>query len=148
MEKTHVEENSTPHSMDLDSGDVSESDSNVASTYTMLPDYPIQLVRPDTVHHRHLEIVESNVKYLHHIDSAVAIVAVVGKYHSGKSFLLNQLMRRQQGFGIGPTVRPETMGIWMWGRVSKILSHTESLLCILTGWKMFFRCSVAVVMIG
>ena len=82
-----------------------------------LPDHPIQLVRPDPVHHQHLEIVDSNVKYLYHIDSAIAVVAVVGKYHSGKSFLLNQLMRKQRGFGIGPTVRPETMGIWMWGKV-------------------------------
>ncbi len=88
-----------------------------------LPDHPIQLVRPDAVHHQRLEIVSSNVKYLYHIDSAIAVVAVVGKYHSGKSFLLNQLMRKQRGFGIGPTVKPETMGIWMWGKVRDVLEN-------------------------
>jgi len=85
----------------------------------ILPDRPIQLVRPDSARHQNLEIVASNVKFLYHINSALAVVAVVGKYHSGKSFLLNQLMKKQRGFGVGPTVRPETMGIWMWGKVRR-----------------------------
>lgn len=82
-----------------------------------LPDRPLQLVRPDPVHHRNLELVPENVKRLHHVNKAVAVVAVVGKFHSGKSFLLNQLMGKQEGFGVGPTVKPQTMGIWMWGKV-------------------------------
>lgn len=81
------------------------------------PDYPIQLIRPDPLEHRKLELISSNVRYLHRINSSVAVIAVVGKYHSGKSFLLNQLMGKQEGFGIGPSVRPQTMGIWMWGKV-------------------------------
>ena len=84
-----------------------------------MPDRPLQLVRPDPVHHRNLELVPENVKRLHHVNKAVAVVAVVGKFHSGKSFLLNQLMGKQEGFGVGPTVRPKTMGIWMWGKVVK-----------------------------
>ncbi len=91
---------------------------DAAYTYADCPDQPIQLVRPDTVEHRRLEIVDANIKCLHHIDSAVAVIAVVGKFHSGKSFLLNQLMGKQNGFGIGPSVRPQTMGIWMWGQVN------------------------------
>lgn len=85
-----------------------------------LPDRPIQLLRPDPTHHRRLEVVERNVKHLHHINTAVAVVAVVGKFHSGKSFLLNQLMGKKNGFGVGPSVRPQTMGIWMWGKVRKM----------------------------
>lgn len=81
------------------------------------PDRPIQLIRPDPAHHRRLELIERNVKHLHHINTAVAVVAVVGKFHSGKSFLLNQLMGKKNGFGVGPSVRPQTMGIWMWGKV-------------------------------
>ena len=80
-------------------------------------DQPLQLIHPDPNHHRNLEIISSNVKHLHHIHTAVAVVAVVGKFHSGKSFLLNQLMGKQEGFGVGPSVRPHTMGIWMWGKV-------------------------------
>ena len=82
-----------------------------------LPDRPLQLVRPDPSEHKRLIVVEENLKHLHHVTSAVAVVAVVGKYHSGKSFLLNQLMGKKNGFGVGPTLRPQTMGIWMWGKV-------------------------------
>ena len=85
--------------------------------FEALPDKPVQLVRPDPLHHLRLEIVDENVRHLHHIKTAVAVVAVVGKFHSGKSFLLNQLMQKQEGFGVGPYVRPQTMGIWMWGKV-------------------------------
>ncbi|KAM7304900.1 hypothetical protein ISCGN_014800 [Ixodes scapularis] len=61
------------------------------------------------------------------IEGPVATIAVVGKFHSGKSFLMNQLMGKTKGFGIGPTVRPETMGIWMWGQVGEF--RPISLLC-------------------
>ncbi|CAG2177788.1 unnamed protein product, partial [Oppiella nova] len=79
------------------------------------PEKPLQLVRPD-VHHKRLVIVEENVKLLHRLVGPVATVAVVGKFHSGKSFLMNQLMGKSSGFGIGPDTRPKTMGIWMWGK--------------------------------
>ncbi|CAG2111870.1 unnamed protein product [Medioppia subpectinata] len=79
------------------------------------PEKPIQLVRPD-VHHKRLVIVDENVKLLHRLVGPVATVAVVGKFHSGKSFLMNQLMGKSSGFGVGPDVRPKTMGIWMWGK--------------------------------
>ena len=86
--------------------------------YRDFPDHPVQLIHPDPLEHRKLEIIDSNIKYLHSIDSSVAVIAVVGKFHSGKSFLLNQLMGKQDGFGIGPSVKPQTMGIWMWGKVN------------------------------
>lgn len=84
---------------------------------SLLPDRPLQLVQPDPTEHRRLVVVEENLKHLHHVNSAVAVVAVVGKYHSGKSFLMNQLMGKKNGFGIGPSLQPQTMGIWMWGQV-------------------------------
>ena len=84
---------------------------------SLLPDRPLQLVQPDPTEHRRLVVVEENLKHLHHVNSAVAVVAVVGKYHSGKSFLMNQLMGKKNGFGIGPSLQPQTMGIWMWGEV-------------------------------
>ena len=89
--------------------------------FKALPDHPIQLVRPDPNHHKKLEVIEKNMRHLHYITNGVAVVAVVGKFHSGKSFLLNQLMGKYDGFGIGPTVRPHTMGIWMWGKVSLVI---------------------------
>ncbi|XP_065185296.1 guanylate-binding protein 2-like [Sycon ciliatum] len=79
-------------------------------------DAPIQLVRPNPKGHEELEIVEEGLKRLAQVPSPLALIAVVGKFHTGKSFLLNQVMRKQRGFGVGSTVRPETMGIWMWGK--------------------------------
>lgn len=80
-------------------------------------DAPIQLVRPNPNGHEQLEVVEEGLKYLASVPSPLALIAVVGKFHTGKSFLLNQVMRKQGGFGVGRTVQPETMGIWMWGKV-------------------------------
>ncbi len=94
------------------------------------PDRPLQLVRPDA-QHKGLVLVEENLRLLHAIRQPVSTVAVVGKYHSGKSFLLNQIMakeagfghshhRVEEGFGVGSAVDPQTMGIWVWGRPMKI----------------------------
>ena len=91
-----------------------------------LLDEPVQLVRPDPLHHRNLVIVRENVQHLHHMHGAVAVVAVVGKFHSGKSFLMNQLMGKQNGFGIGPSVQPKTMGVWMWGKVHHPQTHPQT----------------------
>ena len=47
----------------------------------------------------------------------IGIISLVGKYRTGKSFLLNRvLLNKQQnsGFGVGPTFRPCTKGIWIW----------------------------------
>lgn len=82
---------------------------------TLTSDVPIQLVKPAD-NHRDLELVEHNLMLLRKLQGPVAIVAVVGKFHSGKSFLMNQLMGKSAGFGIGPSVQPKTMGIWMWGQ--------------------------------
>ena len=79
------------------------------------PNEPIQLVRPDP-DHKKLEVIEQNLSFLHQVTAPLAVVAVVGTFHSGKSFLMNQLMRKGSGFGVGPSVQPETMGIWMWGQ--------------------------------
>ncbi|XP_013388840.1 guanylate-binding protein 2 [Lingula anatina] len=83
------------------------------------PDQPLQLVRPGQ-DHKTLEVVEENFKMLQRIEGSVATVAVVGKFHTGKSFLLNQLMGKSNGFGVGPYVTPQTMGIWMWGKPLEI----------------------------
>ncbi|XP_019643168.1 PREDICTED: uncharacterized protein LOC109484356 [Branchiostoma belcheri] len=92
-----------------------EVEEEVLENWREFPEQPLQLVRPD-VTHKKLVLVQQNVKLLHRISGAVATIAVVGKFHSGKSFLMNQLMGKSSGFGVGPYVRPHTMGIWMWGK--------------------------------
>ena len=106
-------------SLTTEGADTNDSVSYIRNEQEPLPDRPLQLVKPDLQQHKRLILVEDNVKHLHFIKDAVAVVVVVGKFHSGKSFLLNQLMGKQEGFGIGPSVKPQTMGIWMWGKVAE-----------------------------
>ena len=47
-------------------------------------------------------------------EAPVVVVAVVGAYRTGKSFLLNRLMGKQDGFPLGSTVQSKTKGIWGW----------------------------------
>jgi hypothetical protein len=52
------------------------------------------------------------------IDYPVAVIAVVGMYRTGKSFLMNRiLLDSSDGFQVGPTVNPCTKGLWLWNRV-------------------------------
>lgn len=47
----------------------------------------------------------------------IGIISLVGKYRTGKSFLLNRVLlntTQSGGFGVGPTIRPCTKGIWIW----------------------------------
>eukprot|EP01135_Chromosphaera_perkinsii_P011048 Nk52_evm7s2325 gene=Nk52_evmTU7s2325 len=116
---------------------------------------PIQLVRPDSTHTK-LEVVEENLCVLTDLpdDISVAVVAVVGPFHSGKSFLLNQLIgenfihedekkekeatstststtpgetrKEDAGFKLGPSVEPTTMGIWSWGRPQIVVREPKN----------------------
>ena len=47
----------------------------------------------------------------------IGIISLVGKYRTGKSFLLNRIIlnrKEKLGFNVGPTIRPCTKGIWIW----------------------------------
>ena len=48
------------------------------------------------------------------IDKPLVVASVVGSYRTGKSFLLNLLMKRTDGFPLGSTIEAKTKGIWMW----------------------------------
>jgi hypothetical protein len=81
-----------------------------------LPDKfrPFQLVRPNESH-TGFEVVSESVSRLLSASAKkrIAVVSVVGPYHSGKSFLLNALIGRTDVFSVGPKTSPETMGLWM-----------------------------------
>ena len=47
----------------------------------------------------------------------IGVLSLVGKYRTGKSFLLNRVLiekKSLKGFDVGPTIRPCTKGIWLW----------------------------------
>ncbi|KAM4872170.1 guanylate-binding protein 7-like [Thomomys bottae] len=54
------------------------------------------------------------VRVLEKITQPVVVVAIVGMYRTGKSYLMNQLAGKNHGFQLGSTVRSQTKGIWMW----------------------------------
>jgi GTPase SAR1 family protein len=48
------------------------------------------------------------------IEDNIAVICVAGLYRTGKSYLLNRLLGRQEAFEIGPTINSCTKGIWIW----------------------------------
>ncbi|OWK05280.1 hypothetical protein Celaphus_00002353, partial [Cervus elaphus hippelaphus] len=54
------------------------------------------------------------LKILSAIRQPVVVVAIVGLYRTGKSYLMNKLAGKKKGFSLGSTVQSHTKGIWMW----------------------------------
>uniref|UniRef100_A0A672PVV2 Guanylate-binding protein 1-like n=1 Tax=Sinocyclocheilus grahami TaxID=75366 RepID=A0A672PVV2_SINGR len=61
-----------------------------------------------------LYVKESALQILQKIEQPVVVVAVVGLYRTGKSYLMNRLAGQQTGFELGSTIESKTKGIWMW----------------------------------
>jgi hypothetical protein len=65
------------------------------------------------------EVGEEAAALLGRLRGPVAVVAVVGPYRSGKSFLLNRVLLGRAGpggFPVGGTVEACTKGLWMWSK--------------------------------
>ncbi|XP_054577250.1 guanylate-binding protein 1-like [Eptesicus fuscus] len=54
------------------------------------------------------------LKILSAITQPVVVVAIVGLYRTGKSYLMNKLAGQKNGFSLDSTVQSHTKGIWMW----------------------------------
>ncbi|ELW72645.1 Guanylate-binding protein 5 [Tupaia chinensis] len=61
-----------------------------------------------------LQVNPEAVKILSTITQPLVVVAIVGLYRTGKSYLMNRLAGRTKGFSVGGTVQSHTKGIWMW----------------------------------
>jgi hypothetical protein len=61
-------------------------------------------------------VTEEAKTFLRSIKTKVGVIAVAGKYRTGKSFLLNRVIlnKKSSGFGVGPTINPCTKGLWLW----------------------------------
>ncbi|XP_072325161.1 guanylate-binding protein 1-like isoform X2 [Scyliorhinus torazame] len=60
-----------------------------------------------------LRVNQEAVNILSEISQPVVVVAVVGLYRTGKSYLMNKLAGKLRGFSLGSTIQSETKGIWM-----------------------------------
>uniref|UniRef100_A0A2K6N7I8 Guanylate binding protein 2 n=1 Tax=Rhinopithecus roxellana TaxID=61622 RepID=A0A2K6N7I8_RHIRO len=54
------------------------------------------------------------LKILSAITQPVVVVAIVDLYRTGKSYLMNKLAGKKNGFSLGSTVQSHSKGIWMW----------------------------------
>ncbi|XP_033014175.1 guanylate-binding protein 1-like isoform X1 [Lacerta agilis] len=61
-----------------------------------------------------LRVNQEALKILQSIQQPVVVVAIVGLYRTGKSYLMNKLAEKKKGFSLGATIQAQTMGIWMW----------------------------------
>ncbi|KAK9137544.1 hypothetical protein Sjap_008138 [Stephania japonica] len=79
------------------------------------------IVEPDSGHTK-LQLAREGLEAIERIESPVAVVAVIGPYRSGKSFLLNQLLSLScyEGFGVGHMRDTKTKGVWVWGTPLKL----------------------------
>ncbi|KAK2907363.1 hypothetical protein Q8A67_006348 [Cirrhinus molitorella] len=75
-------------------------------------DKPVCLI--DTTSDGKMFVQQSVLQALEQIQQPVVVVAIVGLYRTGKSYLMNRLAGKQTGFALGSTVESKTKGIWMW----------------------------------
>lgn len=88
---------------------------------------PIQFITIDN--NGICQLTKESEQLISKINSNVAVICIAGIYRSGKSYLLNRLLGRQDGFEIGPTIASCTKGLWIWGEPIKIKnSNTEVLI--------------------
>uniref|UniRef100_A0A8D2J786 GB1/RHD3-type G domain-containing protein n=1 Tax=Varanus komodoensis TaxID=61221 RepID=A0A8D2J786_VARKO len=75
-------------------------------------DAPVCLIenRPDGK----FVINEEAAELLASISQPVVVVAIVGLYRTGKSYLMNKLAGKTSGFALGSMLQACTKGIWMW----------------------------------
>ena len=75
-------------------------------------------------------ITEEAKEMLSKIENNIAVISIAGIYRSGKSYLLNRLLGRQDGFEIGPNISSCTKGIWIWGNTVKLNNKNTEVLII------------------
>jgi len=62
-------------------------------------------------------ITKEAIDYLSELENdSLGIIAIAGKYRTGKSFFVNRILldKKDGGFGVGSTIKACTKGLWMW----------------------------------
>ncbi|RXN37090.1 guanylate-binding 1-like protein [Labeo rohita] len=89
---------------------MAQDEASASLSVTM--DKPVCFI--DTDSDGKLCVQQSALQILQQIQQPVVVVAVVGLYRTGKSYLMNRLAGKQTGFALGSTIESKTKGIWMW----------------------------------
>lgn len=80
------------------------------------PGRPIQLIRIGKYDQK-IEVDQTALDIISNCDGSVGFCCVAGKYRTGKSFLLNKLLKIPgNGFRVDPSTVACTQGIWMWSK--------------------------------
>ncbi|MGH0170596.1 UNVERIFIED_CONTAM: hypothetical protein FKN15_058811 [Acipenser sinensis] len=83
----------------------------MASNTVAIP-APVCLIENSSTGQLHVN--QQALEILSQIDQPVVVVAIVGLYRTGKSYLMNKLAGKRSGFSLGATIQSHTKGIWMW----------------------------------
>ncbi|RXN38756.1 guanylate-binding 1-like protein [Labeo rohita] len=89
-----------------------EASASLSDESPVTMDKPVCFI--DTDSDGKLCVQQSALQILQQIQQPVVVVAVVGLYRTGKSYLMNRLAGKQTGFALGSTIESKTKGIWMW----------------------------------
>ena len=89
---------------------------------------PIEFIKIDNA--GKCTLTEEAEEMLSKIENNLAIVCIAGIYRSGKSYLLNRLLGRQDGFEIGPNISSCTKGLWICGDTVKLKNKNTEVLII------------------
>ncbi|MBZ3876880.1 Guanylate-binding protein 5 [Sciurus carolinensis] len=87
--------------------------------HSNIPDMASDMVMPGPIcliesKEGQLMVKQEALEILSAITQPVVVVAIVGLYRTGKSYLMNKLAGKKKGFSVGSTVQSHTKGIWMW----------------------------------
>ena len=89
---------------------------------------PIEFIKIDNA--GKCTLTEEAEEMLSKIENNLAVICMAGIYRSGKSYLLNRLLGRQDGFEIGPNISSCTKGLWIWGDTIKLKNKNTEVLII------------------
>lgn len=56
------------------------------------------------------------VDFLRSLNAPVAVATITGPAQTGKSFLMNQLISKQDAFEVGHSNTAITKGLWLWSK--------------------------------
>lgn len=87
--------------------------SNVSPKEELLPIFyePQHLVSVDD--DGRLKLNKATTGMLDKIHKPISVIGIVGKYRTGKSYLMNQITGNRGGFSVGNTVQGHTKGVWV-----------------------------------